>query len=209
MSVVWASAKASAESERMKRLRIGWGRACGIPSRLANRTRGSVLRGGCLSARGPAESPRGLSARPRPRPGQGTGTTAAERAPAAAPQVPAALALQRKIGNRAFGQLIARATPEESVEMLDPAINGAHVDVEQISRTFLPFSKDQEGFDKMAEAYEKKMETPLKGALESRLGARTCSRSRSACRGAASRRRRTSGRRRRGRLTRRGWGLRR
>ena len=27
MSVVWASAKASAESERMNRLRIGWGRA--------------------------------------------------------------------------------------------------------------------------------------------------------------------------------------
>ena len=97
-------------------------------------------------------------------------TTAAERAPAAAPQVPAALALQRKIGNRAFGQLISRAAPEESVELLDPAINGAHVDVEQISRTFLPFSKDQEGFDKLAEAYETKIETPLKGALESRLG---------------------------------------
>lgn len=96
--------------------------------------------------------------------------TAAERAPAAAPQVPAALALQRKIGNRAFGQLISRATPEESVELLDPAINGARVDAEQISRVFLPLSKDQEGFDKMAEAYETKMETPLQGALESRLG---------------------------------------
>jgi hypothetical protein len=95
--------------------------------------------------------------------------TAAERAPAVAPQVPAALALQRKIGNRAFGRLVARATPEDAVELLDPAINGAHVDVEQISRTFLPFSQDQEGFDKMAEAYETKMETPLKGALESRL----------------------------------------
>ena len=94
---------------------------------------------------------------------------APERAQAA-PQLPAALALQRKIGNRAFGRLVARATPEESVELLDPAINGAHVDVEQISRTFLPFSKDQEGFDTMAKAYEKKMETPLKGALESRLG---------------------------------------
>ena len=80
-------------------------------------------------------------------------TTPAERATAAAPQVPAALALQRKIGNRAFGQLISRATPEESVELLDPAINGAHVDAEQISRVFLPLSKDQEGFDKMAEAY--------------------------------------------------------
>ena len=97
-------------------------------------------------------------------------TTAAERAPAAAPQVPAALALQRKIGNRAFGQLISRSTPEESVELLDPAINGAHVDVEQIGRTLLPFSRDQEGFDKLAEAYETKLETPLKGALESRLG---------------------------------------
>lgn len=101
---------------------------------------------------------------------KGPDTTAAERAPAAAPQVPAALALQRKIGNRAFGQLISRATPEESVELLDPAINGAHVDAEQISRVFLPLSKDQEGFDKMAEAYETKMETPLKGALEARLG---------------------------------------
>ena len=97
-------------------------------------------------------------------------TTAAERAPAAAPQVPAALALQRKIGNRAFGQLISRSTPEESVELLDPAINGAHVDVEQISRTLLPFSQDQDGFDKLAEAYETKMETPLQGALEARLG---------------------------------------
>ena len=97
-------------------------------------------------------------------------TTPAERAPGAAPRVPAALALQRKIGNRAFGQLIARATPEESVELLDPAINGAHVDAEQISRVFLPLSHDQEGFDTMAEAYETKLETPLKGALEARLG---------------------------------------
>ena len=91
--------------------------------------------------------------------------TAAERgAPAA--RVPAALALQRKIGNRAFGRLIARATPEEAVELLDPAINGAHPDLEQVSRTFLPFSHDQEGFNKLAEAYEKKMEKPLKGAIE-------------------------------------------
>ncbi len=94
--------------------------------------------------------------------------TAAERVMPA--RVPAALALQRKIGNRAFGQLIARSTPEETVELLDPAINGAHADVEQISRTFLPYSHDQEGFDKVAQAYEKKMETPLKGALEKRLG---------------------------------------
>jgi hypothetical protein len=95
--------------------------------------------------------------------------TAAQRgAPA---RVPAALALQRKIGNRAFGRLIARSTPEETVELLDPAINGAHADVEQISRTFLPYSHDQEGFDKVAQAYEKKMETPLKGALENRLEA--------------------------------------
>jgi hypothetical protein len=93
------------------------------------------------------------------------------RAPAAAPQIPAALALQRKIGNRAFGRLVARATPEESADMLDPAINGAHVDVEQISRTFLPYSKDQESFDTMAKAYEKKMEMPLQNALGARLGA--------------------------------------
>jgi hypothetical protein len=95
--------------------------------------------------------------------------SAPERAQAAAPQVPAALALQRKIGNRAFGRLVARATPEDSVELLDPAINGAHVDVEQIGRTFLPFSKDQESFDTMGKAYEKKMEMPLKSALEARL----------------------------------------
>ena len=94
---------------------------------------------------------------------------AAERAPAAAANVPAALALQRKIGNRAFGQLVARATPEESVEMIEPVITSAHADVDQISRTFLPFSKDQEGFDKMADAYEKKTETPLKSAIESRF----------------------------------------
>jgi hypothetical protein len=94
---------------------------------------------------------------------------APERAPAAAPPLPAALALQRKIGNRAFGRMVARVTPEESVDLLDPAINGAHVDVDQISRTLLPFSKDQEGFDTMAKAYEKKTETPLKDALGARL----------------------------------------
>ena len=97
--------------------------------------------------------------------------TAPERGHAAAPHVPAALALQRKIGNRAFGQLVARATPEESVELLEPAINGAHIDVEQISSTFLPLSKDQEGFDEMAKAYEKKAEMPLQQALTDRLGA--------------------------------------
>ena len=96
--------------------------------------------------------------------------------------MPAALALQRKIGNRAFGRLVARSTPEETVELLDPAINGAHADVEQISRTFLPYSHDQEGFDKVAEAYEKKMETPLQGrAGVAPRRRRTCSRSTSAC----------------------------
>jgi hypothetical protein len=94
----------------------------------------------------------------------------AEAAPqkAAAPSVPAALALQRQIGNRAFGRLVAR-TPEESAELLEPAIMGAHVNVEQIGRTFLPFSQDQEGFDKMAEAYETKTEVPLQKALETHV----------------------------------------
>jgi hypothetical protein len=87
---------------------------------------------------------------------------------AAAPQVPAALALQRKIGNRAFGRLVAR-TPEESVELLEGAILGAHVNVEQIGRTFLPYSRDQESFDKMAEAYETKTEVPLQKALETHV----------------------------------------
>ena len=93
--------------------------------------------------------------------------TASERGVSA--RVPAALALQRKIGNRAFGRLVARSTPEETVELLDPAINGAHADADQIGRTFLPYSHDQEGFDKVAQAYEKKTETPLKAALENRL----------------------------------------
>ena len=92
---------------------------------------------------------------------------AAERSAAA--HVAPALELQRKIGNRAFGQLVARRTPEESVELLEPAILGAHKDAEQISRTFLPFSQDQESFDKMAEAYETKTETPLQQALETQL----------------------------------------
>jgi hypothetical protein len=95
---------------------------------------------------------------------------AAPERTAAAAQVPAALALQRKIGNRAFGRLVAR-TPEDAVELLDPAINGAKVNVEQINRTFLPFSKDQESFDKMAEAYETKMEIPLQKAIETKVPA--------------------------------------
>jgi hypothetical protein len=91
---------------------------------------------------------------------------AAERA--VPQQVLAALALQRQIGNRAFGRLISR-TPEDSAELLEPAILGAHVDVEQIGRTLLPFSKDQDGFDKMAEAYETKTEVPLQQALETHV----------------------------------------
>jgi hypothetical protein len=94
---------------------------------------------------------------------------APERA-AAAPRGAAALALQRKIGNRAFGQLVAR-TPEDSVELLEGAILGAHVNVEQINRTFLPYSKDQESFDKMAEAYETKTEMPLQKAIETHVPA--------------------------------------
>jgi len=95
-----------------------------------------------------------------------------ERAPAAAagPRAPAALALQRQIGNRAFGRLVSR-TPEDSADLLDPAINGAHADMDQIARTLLPYSHDQESFVKVAEAYETKTEKPLKAALESRLGA--------------------------------------
>jgi hypothetical protein len=98
-----------------------------------------------------------------------TPETAAERSAPAA-RVSAAMALQRKIGNRAFGQLISRATPEDAVELLDPAINGAHADVEQVNRTFLAFSHDQEGFNTLAEAYEKKMEKPLQQAIEKRFG---------------------------------------
>jgi hypothetical protein len=94
---------------------------------------------------------------------------AAERA-SAAPPATAALALQRKIGNRAFGRLVARA-PEDSVELLEGAILGAHVNVEQINRTLLPYSKDQDGFDKVAEAYETKTETPLQKAIESHVPA--------------------------------------
>jgi len=95
-------------------------------------------------------------------------TAPAEPEAAAARPPHAALALQRRIGNRAFGRLLSR-TPEESADLLEPAITGAHVDVEQISRTLLPFSRDQEGFEKVAEAYETKTEKPLKVALESRL----------------------------------------
>jgi len=94
--------------------------------------------------------------------------SAAAREPAT-PREPAALALQRQIGNRAFGRLLAR-TPEDSADLLEPAINGAHVDVEQIGRTLLPYSRDQESFVKVAEAYETKTEKPLKAALEARLG---------------------------------------
>jgi hypothetical protein len=93
---------------------------------------------------------------------------AAPQRAAAAPSVPAALALQRMIGNRAVGQLVAR-TPEESVDLLEPAIMGAHVDVTQINRTLLPYSKDQESFDKMAEAYETKAEVTLEKALEAHV----------------------------------------
>jgi hypothetical protein len=85
------------------------------------------------------------------------------------PRVAPALELQRKIGNRAFGRLVAR-TPEESVELLEPAILGAHKNVEQVSRTLLPLSHDQDGFDKMAEAYETKTEVPLQKALETNFG---------------------------------------
>jgi hypothetical protein len=43
--------------------------------------------------------------------------------------------------------------------------------VDQISRTLLPYSRDQESFVKVAEAYETKTEKPLKAALDARLGA--------------------------------------
>ena len=77
--------------------------------------------------------------------------------------MPAALALQRMIGNRAVGKLVAR-TPEKSVDLLEPAIMGAHVDVTQINRALLPYSKDQESFDKVAEGYETKTKVTLEKA---------------------------------------------
>jgi hypothetical protein len=46
---------------------------------------------------------------------------------------------------------------------------GAHVDVTQINRTLLPYSKDQESFDKVAEAYETKAEVTLEKALETHV----------------------------------------
>src|SRR4051812_3886336 len=163
MSIVCASAKASAASERMRRERRGWGR--GIAPSLAMRTRRSVsdLR---VASQPPVRQslPRGMHEHEHV---PEKAREAPERA-AAAPQVPLALALQRKIGNRAFGRLVAR-TPEDSVELLEGAILGAHVNVEQINRTLLPYSKDQDGFDKMAGAYETKTETPLQKALETHV----------------------------------------
>ena len=82
--------------------------------------------------------------------------------------MPAALALQRMIGNRAVGQLVSR-TPEKSVDLLEPAIMGAHVDVTQINRALLPYSKDQESFDKVAEGYETKTKVTLEKALETHV----------------------------------------
>ena len=188
------------EREDERGCAAGAGAELGIAPRLANRTRGSVSRRlpfgpGCGRVRVEASS-----ARARARPGQGTGHRPSGRAPAA--RVPAALALQRKIGNRAFGRLVARATPEESVELLDPAINGAHVDVEQISRTFLPFSKDQEGFDTMAEGLREEDGDAAAGrARGAPRGATSSSRSTSASHGAATPRRRTEARAAGGGLT--------
>ena len=194
ISIVCASAKASAESERMKRLRMGCGRGWGIAPQ-ASEPDSRVRFCGCLSAARCGRVRReASSARARARPGEATGhRRRAGRAGARARRAgPAAQDRQPRL-RAADRPQHARRRPSE---LLDPAINGAHADVEQISRTFLPYSHDQEGFDKVAEAYEKKMETPLQGALEKRLEPpRTCSRSTSACRTTAIRPRRRTARR--------------
>ena len=93
---------------------------------------------------------------------------AAPQRAAAAPSVPAALALQRMIGNRAVGQLVAR-TPEESVELLEPAIIGAHVDVSRSTARLLPYSKDQESSTRWPRPTRRRPRSPLEKALETHV----------------------------------------
>ena len=172
MSIVCASAKASAASERMRSERRGCGRGIARQASEADPAVRFVTRHKHALSASPSAC---LGAPVRQSPSRCTSMSrgaeqesrerGSERPAAAAVRYRPRSRCTGKIGNRAFGRLISR-TPEDSVELLEPAIMGAHVNVEQIGRTLLPYSQDQESFDKVAEAYETKTEVPLQQALE-------------------------------------------
>lgn len=75
-----------------------------------------------------------------------------------------ALALQRTIGNRATTQMIARMEASEASEQIVTSL-APLTDEATIGRTLAPYAYDAEGFDKVAEAYEKKVEKPMMSDL--------------------------------------------
>jgi len=92
--------------------------------------------------------------------------TEAAAARAAAAQ-PAALALQRAIGNRAMAQALQRMEVNDAIEPLEKSravgVLGAH---EQVVSTLANFSMNNTDRDKVAIEYEKKTELPLQPAVD-------------------------------------------
>jgi len=85
-------------------------------------------------------------------------------AAAAAPTPHGALALQRSIGNRATTRLLSRMEPSEASEQIQKSL-APLTDAATVGRTLLPFTYDVEGFDKVAEDYEKTVERPMMADL--------------------------------------------
>jgi hypothetical protein len=94
--------------------------------------------------------------------------TAQADAAARAAAPPAAIALQRAVGNRAMAQALQRMETNEAVEALEKSmaagtIGGEHV----VANTLASFSMDAGGYDKVAIEYQKKTKLTMQPAVDS------------------------------------------
>ena len=92
-------------------------------------------------------------------------------AAARGPAQPAAIALQRAVGNRAMAQALQRMEATDAVEPLEKALAVGTVGAERIVLdTLTTFSADATNYDKVAIEYEKKVEKPLAPAINALAG---------------------------------------
>src|SRR3954469_15691846 len=83
-------------------------------------------------------------------------------APPAARALPAGMALQRAVGNRAMGQILQRMEVADAVDSLEKAMGAGVMGAERVvADTLTAFSSNASDFDKVAIEYQKKTEHPM------------------------------------------------
>jgi hypothetical protein len=99
-------------------------------------------------------------------------TEQAAQAARAASTPPAAIALQRAVGNRATARALQRMEVADAIEPLEKSMAAGVLGAEhRVADTLAAFSMNNSDYDKVAIEYEKKTEAPMMPARDALQGA--------------------------------------